>query len=109
MAGSSAIDSSAAGDTVSVAELDLPPKLAEMTAVPLTTPFATPEVLSTVATVGLADDQAEVVVTSREAPSANVAVATNCCMPPLATVAVAGLTVSVVSVVELKPKIGSRP
>lgn len=108
-AGSRLIDCRDAGDTVTVAESSLPPKLAVIIADPLTRPLAMPVSLTTLAIAGLPELHTEAVVTSRETPSAKVAVATNCCMPPLATVAVAGLTVRVERVVDGNPKIGSRP
>lgn len=59
---------------------------------PAPTPVASPA-LFTVATVVLDDCHVAVEVTVAVEPSLYVAVAANCCVPPVATVAVAGVTV----------------
>lgn len=63
-----------------------------MTDAPGATPVATPVVGTTVATPVVADDQVEDVVTFLVEPSLKVAVAVNCCVPPIGTEAVAGVT-----------------
>lgn len=80
-----------------------------MTDVPALTPVATPLVALTVATVAVPLDQAEAVVTLIEVPSAKLAVATNCCAPPIVVAAVAGETATETNAAAGIPKIGSRP
>lgn len=68
-AGATAIDISLAGNTFRVAEPDFPPKAAAMRVVPVFTPTATPVFAWILATAGVAEDQAAMVVTSRAEPS----------------------------------------
>jgi hypothetical protein len=109
LTGVTEMDSSAAFVTVNIAEPVLPPKLALMVDVPAATPIARPVVLLTVATVVIADTQADEVDTLREVPSEKVAVATNCWVPLVGIVAVAGVTASATRSAAGKPKIASRP
>src|SRR5450830_607591 len=102
VAGTTDIDTRNAGETVSVADPCKPPKLAVMIVDPLLTPLVIPETPLTVPP----DVQVDVAVTSREEPSLYVAVATNCCAPPIATVAVNGMTVTLASAAAGRPKIG---
>src|SRR5471030_1437955 len=59
-----------AGLTVSVALPDCPPKLAPSTLLPALTPVASPPLALTLATAGVAEVQADAVVTSCDEPSA---------------------------------------
>ena len=96
--------------TVSVAEADLPPKVAVMSAdVPPRTPVATPVVGTTVAFAGVPEIQAELVDTLRDDPSLYTAVAINCWVPVTGTEAVPGVTTRETRLGKLEPKIGSRP
>jgi hypothetical protein len=90
--GVTAIELNVAAVTVKVAVPDLSPKVAVMTDVPLATPVAMPDVLLTVATLVVPEVQLEDAVTSRDAPSLNVAVAVNCWGAPIGIEAVAGVT-----------------
>ncbi|MEO8169481.1 MAG: hypothetical protein ABI575_01295 [Oxalobacteraceae bacterium] len=77
VAGVTEMDTNVGAVTVKVPELDLPPKTAVMTEVPLVTPAAKPEVLITDATLGVPEVQLEDAVTSLVVPSLYVAVAVN--------------------------------
>src|SRR5665647_653362 len=89
--GVTATDSSVAAVTVKVAEPDLPPKLAVMSDAPLARPLAMP-VGETETLTGVPEIQLEDVVTSRDDPSPNVAIAINCCMPVIGIETDAGVT-----------------
>src|SRR5476649_2716905 len=95
--GVSAIDKRTAGLTVNVALPDCPPKLAPSTLLPTLTPVASPPLALTLATAGVAEVQADAVVTSCDEPSAYLATAVNCTVPATGKAAVAGVTVTLVS------------
>jgi hypothetical protein len=110
VAGVTAIDVNVAAVTVSVAVAVWPPKVAVMTDVPLATPVATPDVLLTVATPGVPEVQPEYAVTSRDDPSAYVAVAVNGWVSLTGIVVSAGVTaMETTSRIGEPPKIGSFP
>lgn len=69
VAGVMAMETNVAPVTVKLAELVLPAKVAVMSAVPLTTPVARPEVALTLATLVLPELQLEEALTSRVEPS----------------------------------------
>lgn len=108
-AGVTTIRTRMAGVTVKSDTPFLLPKLAVMIALPLATPVAMPVALLTVATAGVPELQLEDAVTSRDAPSAKVAVATNCCVPPVGTEAIAGVTAIETRSAAGKPNTGPRP
>ena len=78
--------------TVRVAAPEMPPDVAVMVAVPADTPVATPGD-TTVATATAPEVHVTVLLMSELMPSEAVPVATNRCVPPIATEAVAGATV----------------
>ena len=80
-----------------------------MSDVPPARPVATPVAGPTVALPGVPEIQLEVVVTLRDDPSLNVAVAVNCWVPVIGIEAVAGVTATETRSVKPEPKIGSRP
>lgn len=92
MLGVSAIETSVAGVTVNVVEPLRPSELAVITAVPAVTPIVRPPLATTVATAGLAEVKLAIDVISRELPSENVPVAMSCCVMPMATVGLTGVT-----------------
>src|SRR5258706_12664257 len=85
--------------TVSAATAEIPFSVAEMLALPMPTPVASPCVLpalETVATEVALDDQPTVPLMSCDVPSEKEPVAVNCCVRPLGTLAVAGVRVMAV-------------
>jgi len=104
----SASDSTVAGCTVRVAVPLLPSNAAVMMLVPARRPVARP-VAVTVPTWVVAELQAALALMSRAEPSLYEAVAVNCCLAPMATEAVAGVTAMLASVAAGTPRIGSRP
>jgi hypothetical protein len=109
LAGVIAIDDNVTPGTVSTADPCLVPIVAVMFADPAATPVARPADTPDAATVALgvlSDAQLELVVTTADDASLYIAVASNCCVPPGGTVAVAGLTATDDAANELKVKVG---
>jgi hypothetical protein len=90
-AGVTAMETSAAGITVSVVFPDTVPEVAEIVVVPVARVVARPPA-AMVAVVGVDDAQVAVDVRSCVEASVYVPVAVNCCLRPLATLGVAGVT-----------------
>ena len=89
--GVTAIDTTVAAVTVKVAAGEVtPPKVAVIAEVPAATPVARPVFNPTSATVGVPEFQVADAVTLMDEPSLYDAVATNCCVTPIATVAGVG-------------------
>jgi hypothetical protein len=91
LAGVTAIETSAAPATVSVALPLMLPEVAVMVVVPAATVVARPPA-ATVAVAVLDDAQVAVAVRSCVEPSVSVPVAVNCCVSPLATLGLVGVT-----------------
>jgi hypothetical protein len=87
------IDSNTAAVTFSVALPDTDPNVAVTTLEPTPTAVASPEVGTIVTTAGVAEIQTTFAVKSAVLVSLKVPVAVNCCVNPLATLGVAGVTV----------------
>lgn len=100
-AGVTLIDTRLTAGTVTVAEADLPPDVAVMTAEPAATPVAIPVLDTTVATSGVFDNQTAAVVTSTTLPSEYVAWADKARVTPTGTTAVAGVTATDTRVAEV--------
>ena len=77
--------------TFNTAVAVLPPYVAVILDAPLVTPVAIPPD-AIVATVALLLLQVALLVTLAVVPSAYVAVAVNCCVPPMSTLALEGVT-----------------
>src|SRR5947209_821102 len=91
LAGASAIDSKAAGLTVSTVVPATPPSVAEIVDVPVLSAVATP-VAEMLATAGVAEAQVTWPVRSCVVLSENVPVAVNAAVSPLGTPGLAGAT-----------------
>ena len=98
-AGVTAIDTTVAAVTVKVTAGEVcPAKVAVMVEVPAATPVARPVVDTTVATLGVPDFQIADAVTLMDEPSLYDAVATNCCVTPIAIVAGVGIDATEIDV-----------
>jgi hypothetical protein len=91
LSGVTAMETSAAGITVSVVFPDTLPEVAEIVVVPVARVVARPPA-ATVAAAAFVEAQVAVVVRSCVEASVYVPVAVNCCLSPLATLGVAGVT-----------------
>jgi len=91
LAGVTAMETSAGPVTVRMVLPVMLPEVAEIVVVPAATAVARPPV-AIVAVVVLDDAQVAVVVRSCVEPSVSVPVAVNCCVSPLATLGLAGVT-----------------
>ena len=86
-----AMDTRAAGVTVSSVELLIPPEFAVMLAVPMPALCASPLLLM-VAAEAVSEDQVAVLVRSCVLPSVNDPIAVNCCIVPSAMDGAVGVT-----------------
>jgi hypothetical protein len=98
VAGETAIDTSVAPVTVSVAEPLTEPDVAEIVADPCATVVASPVAEVMVATVGVLELHCAVPVMFCVLPSLNVPVAVNCGVTPSGSVGIAGVTAIEISV-----------
>ena len=87
-----AIDTSAAGVTVSVVLPDTDPDVAVITVEPAVNTLASPELTFTVATAGVLEVQVTLLVKSAVLVSEKVPVAVNCCVTPSGTLGILGAT-----------------
>jgi hypothetical protein len=108
--GVTAIEASVAAVTVNVADPLTEPEVAVIGAVPCETLVARPTVELNVATVGVFELHCAVLVMFCVLPSLNVPVAVNCCVTPIGSVGIAGVTaietnVAAVTVTVVEPLI----
>jgi hypothetical protein len=89
--GVTAMETRAAGVTVTAAEPEIPPNVAEIFALPMPVLLPSPT-LSTVATAGASEAQVLDAVKSWVVLSVKVPVAVNCCLVPRANTGLAGVT-----------------